>query len=74
DIALVHVFKSLSWLPKTKWENCRIVEEKPKTEFILVEFFIRGVHLVNMFGCLKEVIMFYIDDTVDNDWFLRAGN
>lgn len=74
DVALVRLFKRASWAPKTVWDNCRVVEEGNKSSFVLVEYFIRGVHLVNAMGCNKEDTTFYIDDTVDNDWFLRAGN
>ncbi|KAJ7211714.1 hypothetical protein GGX14DRAFT_623378 [Mycena pura] len=36
--------------------------------------FIRGAHLINAFGCAKEASTFYLNDVIDSDWFLRAGN
>lgn len=74
DIALVRFFKTSKWSPKTLWGNCKIIKEGQKTEFLSAEYFTRAVHLINAFGCTKEDTTFYIDDVVDNDWFLRAGN
>ncbi|KAJ7053222.1 hypothetical protein C8F01DRAFT_1065057 [Mycena amicta] len=73
DVALVRLFKAARWKPKTVWENCRVLEDG-RTTFILPEYFIRGAHLINAFGSKKEDTIFYLNDVVDSDWFLRAGN
>ncbi|KAJ7220258.1 hypothetical protein GGX14DRAFT_515671 [Mycena pura] len=73
DVALVRLFKPSRWKPRTAWENCRVFEDG-RTIFMLPKYFIRGVHLVNAFGCGKETSTFYLNDIVDSDWFLRAGN
>ncbi|KAJ7918110.1 hypothetical protein B0H13DRAFT_1869747 [Mycena leptocephala] len=73
DIALVRLFKKSAWRPKTVWKNCRIFEDE-RTMFILPQYFVRGAHKVNWLGCNKEAHTFYLDDIVDFDWLLRAGN
>ncbi|KAJ6474374.1 hypothetical protein C8R45DRAFT_1063502 [Mycena sanguinolenta] len=73
DVVLVRLFKKSRWQPKTLWKNCRVLEDG-RTMFILAKYLIRGVHLVNAFGCAKESTTYYLNDLVDNDWFLRAGN
>ncbi|KAJ7203003.1 hypothetical protein GGX14DRAFT_570267 [Mycena pura] len=75
DVALVRVFKQARWKPKTVWENCRVLEDG-RTMLMLPKyiFFIRGAHLINAFGSKKEDTTFYLNDVVDADWFLRAGN
>ncbi|KAJ7191815.1 hypothetical protein GGX14DRAFT_380770 [Mycena pura] len=73
DVALVRLFKRAQWKPKTVWENCHILEDG-RTTFMLPKYFIRGAHLINAFGSQKESTVFYLNDVVDSDWFLRAGN
>ncbi|KAF7354721.1 hypothetical protein MSAN_01386100 [Mycena sanguinolenta] len=73
DVVLVRLFKNSRWQPKTIWENCRILEDG-RTMLILAKYFICGVHLINVFGCTKESTTYYLNDLIDNDWFLRAGN
>ncbi|KAJ7197772.1 hypothetical protein GGX14DRAFT_374701 [Mycena pura] len=73
DVALVRVFKQARWKPKTVWENCRVLEDG-RTMLMLPKYFIRGAHLINAFGSKKEDTTFYLNDVVDADWFLRAGN
>ncbi|KAJ7136181.1 hypothetical protein C8R44DRAFT_952955, partial [Mycena epipterygia] len=73
DIALVRLFKKSTWRPKTIWKNCRIFEDS-RTVFILLQYFLCGAHIINCFGCNKEDHTFYLDDVVDSDWVLRAGN
>ncbi|KAJ7099053.1 hypothetical protein C8R43DRAFT_907591, partial [Mycena crocata] len=73
DIALVRLFKKSTWRPKTMWKNCRTFEDG-RTMFILPQYFLRGAHMVNCFGCGKEKHTFYLDDVADFDWLLRAGN
>ncbi|KAJ7217054.1 hypothetical protein GGX14DRAFT_358335 [Mycena pura] len=73
DIALVRLFRPSTWKPNTVWENCRVLEDG-KTVFMLPKYFIRGAHLINAFGSRKPDATFYLNDVVDSDWFLRAGN
>ncbi|KAJ7229202.1 hypothetical protein GGX14DRAFT_345819 [Mycena pura] len=73
DVALVRLFKPARWKPKTFWENCRVLEDG-RTMFMLPKYFIRGAHLINAFGAPREDTTFYLNDVVDSDWFIRAGN
>nr|GAT50600.1 predicted protein [Mycena chlorophos] len=73
DVALVRVFKTSKWKPFTMWDNCRVLEDG-KTMFILPKYFIRGAHLINAFGSKAPERTFYLNDVVDSDWFIRAGN
>ena|ERR1700761_5982692 len=73
DIALVQLFKLSRWSPNTVWENCWVLEDG-RTMFVLPRYFIRGAHHINTFGCAKEASMFYLNDVIDSDWFIRAGN
>ncbi|KAJ7460234.1 hypothetical protein FB451DRAFT_1405472 [Mycena latifolia] len=75
DVALVQMFKRSSFKPRTIWENCRILEDG-KTMFVLPRYFVRGAHFINAFGApgSKVETTFYLNDVVDFDWFLQAGN
>ncbi|KII85171.1 hypothetical protein PLICRDRAFT_57110 [Plicaturopsis crispa FD-325 SS-3] len=75
DVALVQYFKSTKWRPRTEWAGCRVYEEKAisRTEFVMLRFLVRGVHMIPAFDSLKPPIH-YLNDTVDGDIFLRAGN
>ncbi|KAJ7203553.1 hypothetical protein GGX14DRAFT_369396, partial [Mycena pura] len=73
DIALVRLFKPSQWKPKTVWENCRVLEDG-RTMLMLPKYFIRGAHLIRAFGSPRDHTRFYLNDVIDADWFLRAGN
>ncbi|KAJ7194917.1 hypothetical protein GGX14DRAFT_377430, partial [Mycena pura] len=73
DIALVRLFKPARWKPATVWENCRMLEDG-KVMLMLPKYFIRGAHLINAYGSKHPDSTFYLNDVVDSDWFLRAGN
>ncbi|KAF7325099.1 hypothetical protein MKEN_00553000 [Mycena kentingensis (nom. inval.)] len=73
DVALVRLFRPSQWKPKTVWENCRILEDG-RTMLMLPKYFIRGAHFIPAFGCRSEETTFYLNDVVDGDWFIRAGN
>ncbi|KAJ7603016.1 hypothetical protein FB45DRAFT_1014955 [Roridomyces roridus] len=74
DISFVRLLKKSNWKPKTFWRNCRIFSDDGETVFMLPRFFVRGAHMITAFGSPKETITYYLDDCVDQDWFLRAGN
>jgi hypothetical protein len=73
DIALVQMFKLDSWKPHTAWEGCRVYQGSRVPVFVKMEYFIRGVHMIPAFDTRKERL-FYLNDVVDPDVFLRAGN
>ncbi|KAG1841456.1 hypothetical protein C8R48DRAFT_751177 [Suillus tomentosus] len=59
-LALVHSYKQTSWKPKTVWEGMHVFEQAQK------------FHMVKVFG-MKDGHE-YLNDTIDGDMFLRAGN
>ncbi|KIJ41730.1 hypothetical protein M422DRAFT_171963, partial [Sphaerobolus stellatus SS14] len=68
DIALIRKFQTSSWKPKTVWDGCRILEEKI-FDFVFIKYLIRGCHMVPAFE--KSGKIFYLNDLVDGDAFLR---
>ncbi|KAG1789217.1 hypothetical protein EV424DRAFT_1394576 [Suillus variegatus] len=72
DIALVHSYKRTSWKPKTMWEGMRVFERAQKCDLVMMRYLVRGVHMVKAFGTKdgRE----YLNDTIDGDMLLRAGN
>ncbi|KIJ39542.1 hypothetical protein M422DRAFT_257594 [Sphaerobolus stellatus SS14] len=68
DVALVRMLKNSRWRPRTKWEGCRVLEEK-NYEFVLLKYLIRGCHMIPTFE--KEDGTYYLNDLVDSDAFLR---
>ncbi|KIJ43728.1 hypothetical protein M422DRAFT_169582, partial [Sphaerobolus stellatus SS14] len=68
DIALIRKFQTSSWKPKTVWDGCRILEEK-FFDFVFIKYLIRGCHMVPAFE--KSGKIFYLNDLVDGDAFLR---
>lgn len=72
DVAIVHLFKPSSWKPSTSIENSEILDEMNKPQLVLMKYLIRGAHMVPVF-CTKEG-RFILNDLVDGDIFLRAGN
>jgi len=73
DIALVQTLKPDSWKPHTAWDGCRVYCASKTPTFIKMEYFIRGVCLCHAFNTRKERI-FYLNNLIDPDIFLRAGN
>ncbi|KIJ31220.1 hypothetical protein M422DRAFT_267173 [Sphaerobolus stellatus SS14] len=68
DIALIGKFQTSSWKPKTRWDGCRIFEEK-HSDFVFIKYLIRGCHMVPTFE--KSGKVYYLNDLVDGDAFLR---
>ncbi|KIJ28337.1 hypothetical protein M422DRAFT_270406 [Sphaerobolus stellatus SS14] len=68
DIALIRKFQTSSWKAKTVWDGCRILEEK-QFDFVFIKYLIRGCHMVPAFE--KSGKIFYLNDLVDGDAFLR---
>jgi hypothetical protein len=54
------------------WANCQVYKEVKTPTFIMLRHLLCGVHMINEFVVKKSV--FYLDDIVDGDTFLRAGN
>lgn len=73
DFALVHMLKDSTWKPNTKWAGCRIYEEMKEPRFVLVRDILRGAHMIPTFTTNKKGLS-YLNDHVDADMFLRAGN
>ncbi|KIJ36826.1 hypothetical protein M422DRAFT_178859, partial [Sphaerobolus stellatus SS14] len=68
DIALIRILQPAAWKPKTKWDGCKVFEEK-ESEFFLIKYFTRGCHFIPTFdGSDKR---YYLNDLVDGDAFLR---
>ncbi|KAJ7651757.1 hypothetical protein B0H17DRAFT_1215217 [Mycena rosella] len=73
DIALVNMLKRSKWMPKTKWAGCKVYEEQKATEFVMLKYLVRGAHMIQVFETNKPSLTF-LNDLVDGDIFLRAGN
>ncbi|KIJ48583.1 hypothetical protein M422DRAFT_162395 [Sphaerobolus stellatus SS14] len=67
DIALIGKFQATKWKPKTRWDGCKVFEEKGY-DFVLIKYFIRGCHMVPAFENSGKV--YYLNDLVDGDAFL----
>ncbi|KIJ32951.1 hypothetical protein M422DRAFT_183772, partial [Sphaerobolus stellatus SS14] len=68
DITFIWILRPSSWKPKTKWEGCKVFEEK-EFDFFLMKYLIRGCHFAPTFdGSNKR---YYLNDLVDGDAFLR---
>ncbi|KAG1829953.1 hypothetical protein EV424DRAFT_1583845 [Suillus variegatus] len=77
DCALINTDSGMlsprtSWKPKTVWEGMRVFERAQKCDLVMMRYLVRGVHMVKVFGTKdgRE----YLNDTIDGDMFLRAGN
>ncbi|KAJ7766860.1 hypothetical protein B0H16DRAFT_1661404 [Mycena metata] len=73
DLALIRMLKPSKWTPKTKWSNCRVYDEEKSFNFILAKVLIRSAHMIPVFDA-KKVSLTYLNDLIDGDMFLRAGN
>jgi len=74
DVALVCMLPLSKWKPKTKWEGCRIDDELKEPRFIMAKYLLHGAHMISAFGASESPLKFYLNDTIDSDMFLRAGN
>jgi hypothetical protein len=61
------------WKPNTVWEGCRVYDESKEPRFVLPKFLVRGVHMISTFES-NSVGRAYLNDLIDYDMFLRAGN
>jgi hypothetical protein len=73
DVLLVQGFKDTRWRPQTFWDGCKVVEKGP-SRFVLPDYVVRGALLVDTELGRPNSQRFFVDDTVDNDMFLRMGN
>lgn len=73
DVALVSMLKSSSWKPNTVWDGCRVYEEPKETQLLSMKYLVRGAYMAPAFDSKKDALL-YLDDIVDYDMFLRAGN
>ncbi|KAJ6512353.1 hypothetical protein DFH09DRAFT_941466, partial [Mycena vulgaris] len=73
DIAVVNMLKRSKWVPKTKWANYRLYEERSSLQFVLFKYLVRGAHTVPAFDSNKSSLT-YRNDLIDGDMFLLAGN
>ncbi|KAJ7325814.1 hypothetical protein DFH08DRAFT_916907 [Mycena albidolilacea] len=71
DVALVHMFESSRWKPRTRWVGCQIRDEVKECSFLSMKHVIRGTLLAPVSGTSNEPTHFLID-TMDADMFLRA--
>ncbi|KAJ6550186.1 hypothetical protein B0H19DRAFT_1298710 [Mycena capillaripes] len=73
DIAVVRMLKLSKWVPKTKWAGCRVYDEEKALGFVMAKYLIRGAHMIPVFEASKPSLTF-LNDVIDGDMFLRAGN
>ncbi|KAJ7867316.1 hypothetical protein B0H13DRAFT_2559912 [Mycena leptocephala] len=73
DIAVVRMLKKSNWTPKTKWAGCRVYDEKKSLDLVLVKYLIRGAHMIPVSDANKPSLT-YLNDLIDGDMFVRAGN
>ncbi|KAJ7923822.1 hypothetical protein B0H13DRAFT_1463328, partial [Mycena leptocephala] len=73
DIAVVGMLKKSNWTPKTKWAGCRVYDEKKSLDLVLVKYLIRGAHMIPVSDANKPSLA-YLNDLIDGDMFVRAGN
>jgi hypothetical protein len=71
DVALVHMFKTSRWKPKTRWAGCQIRDEAKESSFLWMEHVVRGALLAPVSRAPNEPTHILVD-TVDADMFLRA--
>lgn len=72
DNAVVRMVKPSKWLPKTKWAGIRVYDKK-SLDFVMVKYLIRGARMIPVFDVNKPS-MTYLNDLIDCDMCLRAGN
>ena len=72
DIAVVRMFKYSSWQPNTVIEGCHVLEEANEPQFVMLKYMVRGAHIIPIFS--TKAGRFVLNDLIDGDMFLRAGN
>lgn len=74
DVTLVtRIEPSSNWKLKTVWDDCIVYQERNTTEFILLKYLICGAHLILFFD-IQQPHALVLNDLIDGDWFLHAGN
>jgi hypothetical protein len=71
-MAVVHLFKQSSWKSKTNIAGCHVIEEVNEPRFVMLRYLIRGAHMIPVFD--TKAGRFMLNDLIDSDMFLRAGN
>jgi len=72
--ALLCMAKKATWKPATVWDNLVLREEDVKQpRFVDPGTFIRAAHLIPAMDATKPH-HYFLNDLVDLDWFIRAGN
>jgi hypothetical protein len=69
DLCLVTTFKASKWQPPTFWEGCTVIEETGPM-FLHPDYLIRGALLTNT-DLINPCNRYFVEDTIDNDMFLR---
>jgi len=72
-VAYLTKFKESKWKPDTKWARCRVYKEELLGQFFAAKYLVQGTHMIPTFDKWKPHIH-YLNDTIDGDWFLHAGN
>ena len=72
DIAVLRFFRSSTWKPKTRIDGCTVLKEAKDLHFVMVKYMIRGAHIIPIFDTKTD--NFFLNDLIDSDMFLRAGN
>jgi hypothetical protein len=70
DLALVFRFSRSKWKPRTAWDGCRVLDEEPETNFVQLDYLIRGALVCPVSERAEEKAHYFID-SVDPDIFLR---
>ena len=72
DVGVVRYFRSSTWKPKTQIDGCPVLREDKDLHFVMVKYLIRGAHMIPIFDTKTD--KFFLNDLIDPDMFLRAGN
>src|ERR1700742_1065719 len=73
DRALVSVMKTSRWQPNTPWDGCVLREVVRESHLRDPGTFIRGAHLIPI-DVPGKGVYHCLNDFIDVDWFLHAGN
>ncbi|KAJ7793347.1 hypothetical protein B0H14DRAFT_2224160, partial [Mycena olivaceomarginata] len=68
DIAVVRMLKPSKWVPKTKWAGCRVYDEEKALGFVMAKLLDSGAYDP------PSHPLTFLNDLIDGDMFLRAGN
>ncbi|KAJ7221503.1 hypothetical protein GGX14DRAFT_669953 [Mycena pura] len=71
DAAIVRMFETSRWKPRTKWAGCQIRDESKDYTILSLDYVVRGALMAPVSLAANEP-SHYLVDTVDADIFLRA--